>query len=75
MNILFAKLVYIYNQIANNFYPLEVVGRGSETQLQVGKHYIIHCITCRIHLYHVNYLNFQPLEVVSRYRDPQLLSG
>ena len=23
----------------SNFYPLEVVGRGSETQLQVGKNY------------------------------------
>ena len=24
----------------SNFYPLEVVGRGSETQLQVGETYI-----------------------------------
>ena len=28
-----AKLIYL------NFHPLEVVGRGSETQLQVGENY------------------------------------
>ena len=26
----------------NSFYPLEVVGRGSETQLQMGKIEILH---------------------------------
>ena len=34
----FAKLAYMFIQIVqSNFYPLEVVGRGSETQIQVGK--------------------------------------
>ena len=34
----------------NNFYPLEVVGRGSETQLQVGENFT--CITYRVNLVH-----------------------
>ena len=34
----FARLPYVWIEILHNasmFYPLEVVGRGSETQLQV----------------------------------------
>ena len=39
MNTKFATLAYICIQIMNlsNFYPLEVVARGREAQLQVGK--------------------------------------
>ena len=32
------NIIFFLNM--NNFYPLEVVGRGSETQLEVGKHQI-----------------------------------
>ena len=43
----------------SNFHPLEVVGRVSEKQLQLGD------ISSLIHLF----------EVVSRYRDPQFQIG
>ena len=36
MCIKFEKCAY-FDLIKSNFYPLEVVDRGSETQLQVGK--------------------------------------
>ena len=38
-----AKLSYIESNNTNlsNFHPLEVLGRGSETQLQVEKHKIV----------------------------------
>ena len=35
----------------SNFYPLEVVGRGTDTQLQVGKHYIFGSVTYRFEGY------------------------
>ena len=38
----------------NNFHPLEVMGRGSETQLQVGEnvHSTAQPLTALYHLYH-----------------------
>ena len=46
-------------------HPHVVVGRGSETQLQMGENY----------LFFQSLAIFHPLEVVSRYRDPKLQVG
>ena len=55
-----------------NLHPLEVVGRGSETQIWVGEklNYLmqrVNPLTAKLFN-----LNFHPLEAVSRWRDPQL---
>ena len=44
-------LEYILIQIVHNvsnFHPLEVVGRGSETQLQVGENFFFQYNTSRV---------------------------
>ena len=68
------------------WFDVEVVGRASETQLQVGEHLKVKCSALPVYvlalliilfngiLTHraLHNLIFHPLEVVSRYREPQL---
>ena len=59
---LFHVSVYCTNM--SIFQPHEVVGRGSETQLQVGEN--VRFLTLTLNLF-----KFSTLEGMSRYRDPQ----
>ena len=50
MSVYISKIANVWSQIKHNFQPLKVVGRGSETQLQVGENTIKKCSTLRITL-------------------------
>ena len=60
----------------SNFHPLEVVGRGSETLLQVGKNVNYWEKMSEMFGLKVNkYVYFHPLEVVGRGSETQLQVG
>ena len=58
------------------FYPLEVEGRGGETQPQVGNILIIELTASRVNHYPAKLIYLKNiLKVVFRYRDTQLKVG
>ena len=65
-----SRFANVCSQIKLNFHPLEVVGRGSETQLQVGEKF--NSITCRFDPFsagiHFRRQNVMSVDVESRSR-------